>query len=121
MTKAANFEGVAYPMDLQLFSEEPAANPEAGIADPEPTEEPTEPTETIEEPTQEPSEPQEDITQTQAFARRLKEETAKAEQRALDNFIEQTYGQTHGIRTMAEYQQALEAQRQQEISIHAPT
>ena len=69
----------------------------------------SEPTTTIESESQ-----QTDITQTQSFAKRLKEETTKAEQRALDNFVEQTYGASHGIKTYAEYQEALAKQEQEQ-------
>jgi uncharacterized protein (DUF849 family) len=98
--------GFANPMNLKLFAEEgpepaaPAAEPTEPIA-----QEPTEPT---------PGPAQQEPTETQAFARRLKESTEKAKQEALDSFIEQTYGQSHGIRTYAEYQKALDAQKQQE-------
>lgn len=47
-----------------------------------------------------------EVTQTQAFARRLKEETAKVR----DEIIREIYG-AQGINSYAEYQAALEAQR----------
>lgn len=59
---------------------------------------------------------QQDITQTQAFAHRLKQETEKAKAAERDALIAEMYGSTHGIRTYAEYQKAVdEANRQAEI------
>jgi hypothetical protein len=58
--------------------------------------------------------PQTDVTQTQVFAHRLKDETSKAEQRARDALIAEMYGESHGIRTYAEYQAATQRQREAE-------
>lgn len=56
-----------------------------------------------------------DVTQTQAFAQRLKESTTQAEQRARDQVIAEMYGESHGIKTYADYQQAIrQAQQQRE-------
>lgn len=117
MEKAANITGPAYPMDLQLFAEDPA--PETAPETEPKSEEPQEPnTPPATEPTEEPTAEQKpDVTETQAFARRLKEETEKARreasQKALDDFIDQTYSQSHNIHTFAEYQRALAIQNQQ--------
>lgn len=55
---------------------------------------------------------QQDITQTQAFAHRLKEATTEAEKRARDAVIAEIYGESHGIRSYDEYQKALREQQQ---------
>lgn len=68
----------------------------------------TEAQETAQETPQEPKE--EEITKTQAFARRLKEETARVEQTARDKMISEMYGQSHNIHTYADYQKAVEQQ-----------
>lgn len=101
---AANESEIAnLKMDLQLFAEgepvEPApADPVPTDPNPEPTPDPT----PSPEPTNEP-----DVTTTQAFARRLKEATAKAK----DELIAEMYGETHGIYTYADYQKALAEQK----------
>jgi hypothetical protein len=91
-------EGIATPrikLNLQLFAEDdPApADPAPAPADPAPN------------PTPEP-----DVTNTQVFARRLKEETSKAEQRAKDDAISKLSGGQYS--TWAEYEQALEQEKQ---------
>ncbi len=116
MEKAANITGPAYPMDLQLFADgAPEAGAEAEGTEPQSEETQQEPTtQPATEPSEEPAAEQKpDVTETQAFARRLKEETDKARQKALDDFIDQTYGQSHNIHTFAEYQRALAIQNQQ--------
>ena len=101
---ADNESGVAnLKIDLQLFAEgepvDPApADPVPTDPNPEPTPDPT----PSPEPTNEP-----DVTTTQAFARRLKEATAKAK----DELIAEMYGETHGIYTYADYQKALAEQK----------
>ena len=82
------------------------------------TEVTAEPTEQV---TSEPQETtrQEDITQTQAFSKRLKEETTKAYQKAQDELIAQMYGESHGIYTKKQYDEAVKkAQEEQEIQNH---
>ena len=97
-------EELATPMNLQLFAEDDIN------VDPAPTDLAPEL-----EPSNEPT-PEPDITQTQAFSHRLKEETEKARNTERDNLIAEMYGESHGIRTYAEYQKAVaEQQRQAEI------
>lgn len=92
---------------IQFFAEDGlAANTDAvdvaaseGIASPQ-AESQAEPTQAIQ---------QEDVTQTQAFAHRLKEATTQAEAKARDALIAQIYGE-QGITTYAEYEAALAAQ-----------
>ena len=60
---------------------------------------------------------QEDVTQTQAFSRRLKEETARASEQARserDQAIAELYGDSHGIKTWDAYQQAKQQAEQQQ-------
>jgi hypothetical protein len=83
--------------------------PTEGIANPQATETTTQATTgaTAQPTAQEQTQTQQpDITQTQAFARRLKEETQKAK----DQLIAEIYGQ-YGITTYDQYQQELEKQR----------
>ena len=112
---AANDVEFAKPrlsMNLQLFAEgeEPTPGPEPT---PEPTPEPEPSPEPSPEPTPEPT-PEPDITKTQAFAHRLKEETARASQIARDAFISEQGYEWNGkpITTEREYREAL---REQEI------
>lgn len=80
---AANNEEIAEPQQ---------DNPDnTGDVDNVETAQSTEPTE--------PQEPQEDITQTQAFAYRLKEE----KQKAIDAEYDRMFGQDYGIHSKAEY------------------
>lgn len=101
-TQAANTEisvGIANPIkiNLQLFGE--------GEPTPEPTPEPSpEPTPS---PTPEPT-PEPDVTKTQAFAHRLKEETAKHQER------QDKFAQKYGYQTFDEMEQAEEQRRQAE-------
>ena len=101
---AANESEIAnLKMDLQMFAEDDPVDP--APADPVPTDpnpEPTPDPTPSPEPTNEP-----DVTTTQAFARRLKEATAKAK----DELIAEMYGETHGIYTYADYQKALAEQK----------
>jgi hypothetical protein len=97
-------EGIATPkllkINLQLFAEgdpEPTPTPE-----PEPTPEPT----STPEPT--PS-PEPDVSQTQAFAHRLKEETTKARDTVIAEMGYQWNGKP--ITTYAEYQTAIKEQQ----------
>lgn len=53
-----------------------------------------------------------DVTQTQAFSHRLKEATTQAEQQARDAVIAELYGESHGIKTYADYQAAIQRQQQ---------
>jgi hypothetical protein len=58
--------------------------------------------------------PAEDVTQTQAFAKRLKEETEKnvasGVQAKLDAFYEKNYGDSNGVHSEADYNAAMEKQ-----------
>jgi hypothetical protein len=62
--------------------------------------------------------PAEDVTQTQAFAKRLKEETEKGVssgvQARLDKFYEDNYGESNGVHNEAEYNAAMEIQNNQQ-------
>lgn len=86
---AANTEEVATPQETEV-----ATN----------TEVTAEPTETVEAT---------DVTQTQAFSYRLKDATAKAEQRAKDAVIAELYG-NQGITTYDQYQEALRRQQMEQ-------
>jgi hypothetical protein len=84
---------------------EPAANNE-GIAEPQPDNdtppvEPDQPT----EPAEPPQQP--DVTQTQAFAHRLKEEKQKTEDAVYDSL----YGAEYGIHSKAEYEAYMARQK----------
>ncbi|SDG47666.1 hypothetical protein [Desulfosporosinus hippei] len=102
-------EGLAI-LDLQLFSEEFESTE---TTETEEVTEQTESTETEETTEETESEGQaketNDVTQTQAFAHRLKEETSKAAQAARDAFIAEQGYEWNGkpITTEAEYKQAL--------------
>jgi hypothetical protein len=117
MFLAANAEqsvGLAI-LDLQLFNdEETVETTETEVTETTETQETqetveTQETEQTEESTSEGQAVETNVTQTQAFARRLKEETAKAAQTARDTFIAEQGYEWNGkpIRTEAEYKQAL--------------
>lgn len=57
--------------------------------------------------------PQPDVTNTQAFAHRLKEATTQAQQQARDDLIAEMYG-AQGIQTYAQYQDAVRQQQNQQ-------
>jgi hypothetical protein len=107
-------EGPATPMkiNLQLFAEgdpapegnqDPAPGTEPPGTEPPPSDEPpAEPT-LPNDPTPPPTEP----TQTQAFARRLKEET----QRAIDAEYDRLYGAEYGIHSKADYDRVIAEQK----------
>lgn len=56
----------------------------------------------------------EEVTQTQAFAKRLREEKTKAEAEAKDKVISEMYGEQYGIHTYEDYQKAMKEQEKQE-------
>lgn len=117
MEMAANSAGVANlpKMNLQLFAEgdpnpspDPKPDPEPNPAPaPDPKQDPK--ADPNPNPAPDPG-PKPDVTQTQAFAKRLKEETSRAK----DELIAEMYGESHGIRTYAQYQEALAKQRETE-------
>jgi hypothetical protein len=91
--------------------EEPAA-PQIDVEQTPSTEVTAEPTEKVESTQQQET----DITQTQAFSKRLKEETSKAAQKAQDELIASMYGESHGIYTKSDYDKAVQkAKEEQEI------
>ena len=68
---------------------------------------------TPETPVEAPTEVQGQVTDTQAFAHRLKEETTKARNAERDAMISEMYGESHNIHTYADYQKAMEAQQRE--------
>jgi hypothetical protein len=113
--RAANNVKLAHSLDLQLFNDDlidpidPSSAIDQDPVDPgEPTDPPAEPAPAV---TADPTPGPVDITQTQAFARRLKEETERARQEARDAFVAEQYAgiEWNGkpITTEAELQQAL--------------
>lgn len=100
-------EGPATPMkiNLQLFAE---GEPDGGNQDPTPGNEPTgtEPPPSNEPPA-DPTPPPTEPTQTQAFARRLKEET----QKAIDSEYDRLYGAEYGIHSKADYDRVIAEQK----------
>ena len=102
-------------LDLQLFSEDEAAVETVEETTEEPAVEAETQETTEEEVAPEPTAVAEDVTTTQAFSRRLKEETSKATQAGRDATYSEQYGESHGIHTEAEYKQALATQRDQEM------
>ena len=112
-----------FRLNLQFFNDEYA------IEEPTETIEDVQPDETTETPenetvetgeneqdSAEPAEPSfKDDPQNQAFAQiRREKEAYEAQVRAMDAEISRTYGESHGIHTFAEYQAALEAERQEQ-------
>lgn len=91
--EAANIEEIASP---QIDSENTQSTETEAIA---------KPTEKVESKSQET-----DITQTQAFSRRLKEES----QKAIDAEYSRLYGDTHNIHSKADYDRAISEQKEQE-------
>lgn len=103
-------------LDLQFFADEPIDEPIDDSAD-EPIDDiPND--EDLGDKEQEPAEPVKDVSfkddpQNQAFAQiRREKEAYEAQVRAMDAEISRMYGESHGIHTFAEFQQAAEAERQ---------
>lgn len=69
-------------------------------------------TEVTAEPTETVVETKEEVTETQAFSKRLKEATTKAEMKARDAVIAEIYG-SQGIHTYAQYQEAIRQQQRE--------
>lgn len=104
-------EGIATPIkiNLQLFAEGdpiPSSDPDPSRSN-EPSSDPmpSDPT-PINDPVPTPQ-PSNEPTQTQAFARRLKEET----QKAIDSEYDRLYGAEYGIHSKAEYDKAIADQQ----------
>jgi len=107
---AANNVNIAHSLDLQLFNDyEETPMEETQVAEEAETEEEIPEETAAEEDHAAPA--AEEVTQTQAFARRLKEETDRAKQEARDSYIAEQYqGQEwkgRPITSEAELQQAL--------------
>ncbi|MHC1722739.1 MAG: hypothetical protein AB9836_05990 [Aminipila sp.] len=125
ISRAANIVKFAHSLNLQLFNdfdgtepgtEEVVDEPVTEEVIPGSSEEPTEPIETgAAEPRVQPEvQGEPDITQTQAFSRRLKEETEKARMEIEDSMYASMYGE-YGITSKAEYDQAIAEQQEQAI------
>ncbi|MGD6898606.1 hypothetical protein [Bacillus infantis] len=107
-------------LNIQFFSEEPPAETvETLETEPEPAE-PTEPVDipedepgvTEQEPA-EPAQPFKEDPQNQAFAQmRREKEAAERQLKEMDAVISETYGESHGIHTFAEYQAAVQAEKE---------
>lgn len=69
--------------------------------------------EVTEETTQEIPEEPKDVTETQAFARRLREATEKAKAEAADEQISKMFGESHNIHSVVEYEKAIKQQEEE--------